>query len=252
MTTVQRVTHDCPGEEGYECSDGRMISGLCKRCYSRDYNRRYYKTNRDAVLEKKRRYREDNQDEFRERDRRYHQENRDERLEYNRRYYEANRNELLEQKRRYWEENRDELLERKRHYYKGHRATKLDYNRRYYEANREELLERKRRYYEENRDEVREQNRRYREANQEKRYENNRRRRARKLDALHVPFTDSELAARLSMFAGCWMCGEEAGTVDHLIPIARGGPHCLSNLRPACGSCNSSKGAKTPKEMGQK
>lgn len=41
----------------------------------------------------------------------------------------------------------------------------------------------------------------------------------------------------------CIYCCEKAKlTVDHLLPISKGGPHTLSNLLPACHSCNSSKG----------
>lgn len=37
--------------------------------------------------------------------------------------------------------------------------------------------------------------------------------------------------------------------VDHIIPLARGGPHALANLCCACQSCNSRKGAKMPHEF---
>lgn len=33
-------------------------------------------------------------------------------------------------------------------------------------------------------------------------------------------------------------------TMDHVVPLARGGNHCESNVVPACKPCNSSKGAK--------
>lgn len=43
----------------------------------------------------------------------------------------------------------------------------------------------------------------------------------------------------------CVYCGErEEITVDHVIPLSRGGEHAVSNLLPACRSCNSSKGKK--------
>lgn len=68
-------------------------------------------------------------------------------------------------------------------------------------------------------------------------------------DAPTVPFTLAQLNQRLSMFVGCWMCGDEPDTVDHVKPLAKGGAHMLANLRPACKSCNSSKGATWPWPM---
>lgn len=44
----------------------------------------------------------------------------------------------------------------------------------------------------------------------------------------------------------CVYCGKTDDiTVDHVIPITRGGRHSIGNLVPACGSCNYSKNAKT-------
>lgn len=42
----------------------------------------------------------------------------------------------------------------------------------------------------------------------------------------------------------CQYCKKEADTIDHVIPLARGGSNDISNLVPACRSCNSSKQAK--------
>lgn len=71
----------------------------------------------------------------------------------------------------------------------------------------------------------------------------------RRKGAPTIPFTVAQLEDRLSMYAGCWICGCALGErfhVDHVKPLARGGWHCLSNLRPSCPSCNISKGAKWP------
>ena len=51
-----------------------------------------------------------------------------------------------------------------------------------------------------------------------------------------------QLAAKLSYWGNrCWLCRGPATQVDHVKPLAKGGPHCLANLRPICGSCNSRK-----------
>lgn len=39
-------------------------------------------------------------------------------------------------------------------------------------------------------------------------------------------------------------CGRPATTLDHIWPVARGGESRPGNLAPACGSCNSRKGAR--------
>jgi 5-methylcytosine-specific restriction endonuclease McrA len=38
-------------------------------------------------------------------------------------------------------------------------------------------------------------------------------------------------------------------TMDHIIPLSRGGKHCITNILPACNSCNCSKGSKTLEEF---
>ncbi len=50
----------------------------------------------------------------------------------------------------------------------------------------------------------------------------------------------------------CCYCGSEVSerpSVDHMIPVARGGLSIPGNLCVACKTCNSSKGSKTPLEF---
>ncbi len=62
------------------------------------------------------------------------------------------------------------------------------------------------------------------------------------LAALPITFTAQELEARLQSFdATCIYCGGMGNTIEHLIPIARGGTNNLENIFVACKSCNSSK-----------
>lgn len=42
----------------------------------------------------------------------------------------------------------------------------------------------------------------------------------------------------------CYLCGEWATAIDHVIPRKLGGTHDLDNLEPICLRCNSKKGAK--------
>lgn len=60
--------------------------------------------------------------------------------------------------------------------------------------------------------------------------------------------------------ATCYLCGEpldlaaafpdpQAVTLDHVVPLARGGAHTPDNLRVACRPCNLRKGDKLPAEL---
>lgn len=73
------------------------------------------------------------------------------------------------------------------------------------------------------------------------------RRRAILAEVLMIPYTESQLEARLAFYGfSCWICGGPFEHLDHVKPLAAGGPHILANLRPACGSCNMSKSATWP------
>ena len=51
----------------------------------------------------------------------------------------------------------------------------------------------------------------------------------------------------------CAMCGEKGLRLeaDHIVPIARGGPHVISNIQFLCKPCNASKHSRDPVEWAQ-
>lgn len=63
-----------------------------------------------------------------------------------------------------------------------------------------------------------------------------------------VSYTHQQWKETVIYFGGeCAYCGRtmkkgERLTRDHLVPVAEGGTTCQSNIVPACGCCNSSKG----------
>ena len=72
--------------------------------------------------------------------------------------------------------------------------------------------------------------------------------RARKLNCpVIIPFTKKEIILRDGL--NCYLCGklltEKQATIDHVIPLSKGGFHCPNNARIACLKCNQSKTNKT-------
>jgi 5-methylcytosine-specific restriction endonuclease McrA len=62
-----------------------------------------------------------------------------------------------------------------------------------------------------------------------------------------VPFSLDDLKAKVAYWGDkCWLCGGAWTHIDHVKPVSRGGMHALSNLRPACRSCNQVKNAAWP------
>ncbi len=61
--------------------------------------------------------------------------------------------------------------------------------------------------------------------------------------AVEHDLTDGQWAALRDAWGGCAYCGAADRPLqkDCLLPISRGGRYTLTNVVPACGSCNASK-----------
>ena len=123
---------------------------------------------------------------------------------------------------------------------------------RWYVANIDKMNDSHRKRREANIDKVRardrENSRRYQADNPEKRAANAGNRRARILGngGTITGAEFEELKARYNYI--CLACGrrepEVKLTLDHVIPLARGGRNDIKNAQPLCGSCNAKKHAK--------
>lgn len=175
----------------------------------------------------------------------YYKKNREKVAARQLRWYEANHEEAAARGRRYCEANPEKAKARYRRYYAANLEKVAAKHRRWHAANRERAAATGRRWREANPGKSAEYSRAWYAANPEKNAEKHRRRRARELNAFTIVFTQEQLDARMSMFGHlCWMCGGPFEHVDHVIALARGGPHVLANLRPACSPCNTAKGSK--------
>ena len=101
-----------------------------------------------------------------------------------------------------------------------------------------------------NRDHVNGYARTWSKANLEKRSTCNQRRRALKRGAPGSHTTEQWLALIIEYDHKCAYCRDAKSlTRDHVIPLSCGGSNDISNIVPACRSCNSSKHTKTGPEF---
>lgn len=206
----------------------RARQSQCKACKAL-YYREYRKANAERIAARDRQYRKDNAERIAAWKRRWGKDNAERITTRKRKYYEANAERLAARNRQYRENNAEQIATWKRQYRKDNAEREAVRARKYREANTGRIVARQRQWQ---------------KANPHKFRAIIARRRARELGAPGT-FTAATLAARWAMFGGrCWMCGEPATATDHVIPLSRGGTNWPANLRPACGSCNSAKGAK--------
>ena len=176
------------------------------RSWIRDYNAQYQATHSDQVSALGTAYRGSHRQHRNAQSAQWRRENRDRVRKYDR--------------RRYAEDPAYRELERERSraYYRAHRAARRE---RQHEYQRAHLPEARQRYH---------------------------RREARKR-SLPASMTLQEWRAIKAAYGHrCAYCGRRRVklTRDHVIPTALGGAYAANNIVPACGPCNSSKGAKLP------
>lgn len=133
-----------------------------------------------------------------------------------------------------------------RTYRAQHHNQLIDYDRARYAAHPEikKASSKKRRTI--NREKVNEGNRRYYATHPEyaeRAMQRWRARRARKINALGDGITAKQWRQLKEDYGYCCAyCGEKKTlTLDHIVPLIRGGKHDLDNAVPACGFCNDSK-----------
>ena len=132
-------------------------------------------------------------------------------------------------------------------------------NRRYYQKNKEKENFRRHKYYRDNKEFSTEFIKRWKENNPDAVKAAGNRRRARKNNADSDGWTESHA---LQMYGNnCHICNKKIDLsasrwtgrgnweyglhFDHVIPLSKGGPNTIDNIRPAHGICNISKGART-------
>ena len=172
-------------------------------------------------------------------------------------------------RKKYYQENKEHIAERKRQYYKDNKETLAERNRQYREANKEAEAERCKQWREANKEAIAEYNRQYYKDNKEARAEQSRRyyqspqgqvvafnksnRRRAKEQAQGRGITKEQWLECMKFFGfRCAYSGEYLGgkdnqsirSLDHIVPLNKGGANEIWNVIPMIKSLNSSKNDK--------
>lgn len=171
----------------------------------------------------------------------------------NKRYYEDNKEEILLHQKEYAEKNKERIKKYNTDYYqRNYDRVKLNASNwrknnlgKKYLANRE--------WAERNPEKVHESRRNWRHSNRGIQKEKDKRRRERLQLQADNSLTKEALSELYSSAKKCPYCGvvmsdrshsnlKTAKSLDHLVPLSKGGTHSLFNAVICCLSCNSKKG----------
>ena len=187
---------------------------------------------------------------------------------YNKAYHKANREKIAAYKKAWYQANKEEIAAKHKAYYEANKEKITDYNRSYQKTNKEEIAAQRKGYYEANKEKIAAYNKTYREVNKEElaayekaykkankeRYATmTARRKALKLKQIPVHLRDCphEKKRLVEIYKLRNILSKATGVqhhVDHMWPLADGGPHWSGNLQVIPAAENSSKSASVCEE----
>lgn len=220
----------------------------CRECKNAG-KRKYYRENKDKVSKQndewvknnpekvnkiKKRYRDKNKEVLNEKSRDRYRDNPDKYKEIKKKSYYKNRASVLRYQENYRKENPEAIRSRQNNYYKKNKEKILQYHKEF-----------RKKYPERHKEHVRKWN----ERNKEKRQVITMNRIARRKKN-GGSFTSEEWEAlKKSCNYSCLCCGEIEPdiklSIDHVIPISKGGRNDIANIQPLCLPCNQRKNVKT-------
>lgn len=206
----------------------------CRECV-----KAYYESNKHDILRRNKERYEANKEKVLEGCRLYRLRNAEQRDNYNKRYYAANRDAVLAACRRYKAKHQQQRQAKDRDYYKRNSEKIKSMAKEYYAANKDALRANRAVY-------AREWNTSEHGRCLKRLYQHRRNNLKR---GLMSTLTAEQWEECLIYFDhSCAYCGDKEVVLhqEHVLPVLEGGPYTRQNIIPACPSCNSSKGAKSP------
>jgi len=171
--------------------------------------------------------------------------------------YQAHQDEERARGRAYYTEHREHMNQQQAIYYKAHYDEIAHYQKGWHDDHRTQLREQDAIYYQTHGEKIRERSVLYRRTHPTQCSSLRAKYRALKSDVLigdQVAIKAIYRQARENKHIRCYLCHRHIPIggrhVDHILPLSKGGAHTASNLAVACASCNLSKSAKLPEEIG--
>lgn len=165
--------------------------------------------------------------------------------DYNIKYHDEHKFEEAMYSKQYHESNKDKISEYNKQRYQKKRKEILGRTKKYYQVHKERYKENYRTFREEHKPEELERVSKWQKNNKEKGVLKSQRRRAKERQ-LESNYSEEEWFGCKNYFNNkCAYCGKKVKlTVEHVIPVNKGGSYIRQNIIPACGTCNRSKGDK--------
>ena len=213
-------------------------------------SRQYYREHKEELLEYNKQYHKINKEKIAEQRKQYAEKNKEKKAEYDRRYREEHKEELAKQKKQYYEENKEKKAEYDKQYRKNNKERRTKQKKQYYEENKEKVLKHQKEYYQDNKEKIAKRNKQYVQSPKGQAVQFNARvKRRMKENNQGNGINVSQWLDMMNYFN--WECAYSGKsidkynrTIDHIIPIAKGGEHEIWNLVPMYNSYNFSKNDK--------
>jgi len=167
-------------------------------------------------------------------------------------YYKNNRGQVAEASKIRRSKNKHRITAYFQRWYAANGDKFRERQRAYHHTNRETIIRKRKIYQRENRKRLSETSKRYAQAHPEKIKLYKDKNRAKRKAAKGTCTTAQWLAKCEYHGWRCYLCGSQLDhkslTIEHRIPLTKGGTEWPANLAPACLPCNLSKNNKTERE----
>lgn len=234
MCTIMKRCRKCGKEKPATIEFFYMHKETRDRLYSDciECRKEYYQKNSEQIKERNRQYQEKNQETIKVRRKKYYENNKETIKEKWKIRYQKNKEALIEYQKKYNQENEQKVKARRKKYYQKNKEAIEAKRRHYLDENREKINKRHREYL-----------KTYKQDNPEKRKLYAARRRSLKR-SLPDTYTLQQWKVCKEFFNNsCAYCGKQPKKLqqEHFIAVDRGGGYTISNIIPACRSCNARK-----------